>query len=76
MLEKKEELKDRISARKHQLQAKLSELSADSRAEARTSRDKIKAKLDELQEDLKDGWDNVNDKVAAKLNKWLDDDES
>ena len=74
MLENKKELQDRISARKHELQAKLKDMQADSREEARNKRDRIKAKLDELEQDLKDGWDKVSEGVAAKLNKWLDDD--
>ena len=73
MLTDKDELKDRVAARKHEYLAKLKELSADTREEARNSRDRIKAKLDELEENLKDGWDKVSDRVAAKLNSWLDD---
>jgi len=71
MLSKNEELKDRIEARRHELQAKLSELKADSRREAAEAADKIKARLKELEEYVKDGWDNVNDSVKAKLNSWL-----
>lgn len=69
---KKEELKDRINARKHELQAKLSELKADSRHEAAEARDGISARLRELEDMLKDGWDRVSDATAAKLNSWLD----
>lgn len=74
MLDKKDELKDRIEARKHELLSKYNELKADGRAEAAKNRDKIKAKLDELESDLKDGWDKLSDKARAKLNSWLDRD--
>lgn len=74
MLDKSDELKDRIEARKHELLAKYNELKADGRKEAGQKRDQIKAKLDELETDLKEGWDKVSDNVRAKLNKWLDRD--
>jgi vacuolar-type H+-ATPase subunit E/Vma4 len=74
MLDKSDELRDRVEARKHELLAKLNELKADTRAEAAKNRDNIKAKLDEIQGDLADGWDRMSDKVKAKLNSWLDRD--
>lgn len=74
MLDKSDELKDRVEARKHELLSKYNDLKADGRAEAAKNRDKIKAKLDELEVDLKDGWDKVSDSVRAKLSSWLDRD--
>jgi hypothetical protein len=74
MLDKSDELKDRVEARKHELLSKFNELKADTRAEAAKNRDKIKAKLDEIESDLKEGWDRMSDKVRAKLNSWLDRD--
>lgn len=68
----KEELKDRINARKHELQSKLSELKADSREESAKARDGISARLRELEDMLKDGWERISDATAAKLNSWLD----
>ena len=68
---KTNELKDRIEAKKHELLARLSELKADTRAEAAEQRDTIARKLDQLEDDLRDGWDNVSEKVSAKLNDWL-----
>ena len=72
MIGKDDELKDRIQARKHAMQAKLDELKADSRSEARGTRDKLKKSLDELEDSVKDGWDNLSDAVRTKLNSWLD----
>lgn len=72
MIGKDDELKDRIRARKRAMQAKLSELTADSRAEAREARDKIKRSLDELEESVKDGWDSMSESVRTRLNRWLD----
>jgi hypothetical protein len=72
MLDKSDELRDRIEARKHELLAKYNELKADGRKEASGARDKIKSRLDELELHLKSGWDKVNDDVRTRLNSWLD----
>ena len=72
MLDKSDELRDRVEARKHELLAKYNELKADSKRDAAQARDKVKAKLDELELHLKNGWTKVSDDVRTKLNKWLD----
>lgn len=71
MIEQKEELKNRVDARKRVLEARYLELKADTQERAREERDRVKRKLDDLQETVKDGWDNLSEKVAAKLNDWL-----
>jgi hypothetical protein len=72
MLDKSDELRDRIEARKHELLAKYNELKADSRKEASETRTRVKARLDELEGHLKAGWAKVSDDVRVKLNRWLD----
>ena len=72
MLDKSDELRDRIEARKHELLAKYNELKADSRKEASETRTRVKAKLDELEAHLKAGWAKVSDDVRVKLNRWLE----
>jgi hypothetical protein len=72
MMDKSDELKDRIEARKHELLAKYNELKADSRHEAAEARTRLKARLDELELHLKAGWAKVNDEVRTKLNGWLE----
>lgn len=72
MLDKSDELRDRIEARKHELLAKYNELKADTRRDAADARTRVKSKLDELEVHLKSGWDKVSDDVRTKLNKWLD----
>lgn len=67
----KEELKDRINVRKHELLARLAELKADVRHEAVETRETISERLHELEEMLEDGWDNLSDAAAAKLDRWL-----
>jgi len=72
MLNKGDELRDRVEARKHELLAKYNELKADTRREASEARTRLKTRLDELELQLKDGWTKVSDDVRAKLNSWLD----
>jgi len=72
MLNKGDELRDRVEARKHELLAKYNELKADTRREASEARTRLKTRLDELGLQLKDGWTKVSDDVRAKLNSWLD----
>jgi len=74
MLDKKDELKDRIEARRHELISKFNDLKADTRREAGEARDKLKAKLDELETSLKNGWDNLSDAIRTKLAQWLEPD--
>jgi hypothetical protein len=70
----KDELADRVQARKHELLSKYNELKADTRKEAGQKRDQIKAKLDDLEDAIKDGWEHMTDAVRGRLNKWLDKD--
>jgi predicted nucleotidyltransferase len=72
MLDKSDELRDRVEARKHELLAKYNDLKADSRKEASETRTRLKAHLDELEAHLKLGWAKVNDEVRTKLSQWLD----
>lgn len=71
MLDKKDELRDRVDARKHELMAKLAELKADTRHDAASARDRVKKELDELEVHIKDGWDKLTDGTRTKLNSWL-----
>jgi hypothetical protein len=75
MLDKSDEFRDRIEARKHELLSKYNDLKADSRKEAGEVRTKLKARLDELEAHLKLGWAKVNDEVRVKLNRWLERDD-
>ena len=75
MLDKSDELKDRVEARKHELLSKYNDLKADTRREAAETRAKAKRKLDELEAHLKHGWHKVSDEVVTKLSKWLEPDD-
>ena len=67
----KEELKNRVQAKRKELEAKLEEAKADVREATRENRDKLEKKLKELESTLQNGWDNLTEEVASKLNKWL-----
>jgi hypothetical protein len=71
MLDKSDELRDRIEARKHELLSRYNDLKADARQDASEHRTRLKAKLDELEAHLKLGWAKVNDDVRTKLSQWL-----
>lgn len=72
MITKTDELKDRISARRHQLMARLSELKADTRKEAASARAALEQGLAELEQTIKGGWDHLSEAARTKLNAWLD----
>jgi hypothetical protein len=67
----KEELKDRVNVRKHELLAQLSALKADVRHEATEARENISARLQELEDMVRDGWDNLSDAAKGKIDRWL-----
>jgi hypothetical protein len=71
MFDKKDELRDRVNARKHELMSKLDDLKADTRHDAASTRDRLKKELDDLEVHIKDGWDKLTDGARAKLNSWL-----
>ena len=72
MLDKSDELRDRVEARKHELLAKYNELKADTRHEAAEARARVKTRLEELEVQLKSGWTDLKDDVRTKLNQWLE----
>jgi hypothetical protein len=72
MLDKSDELRDRVEARKHELLAKYNQLKADTRRDAADARARLQGRLDELELHLKSGWAKVSDDVRARLNAWLE----
>jgi predicted trehalose synthase len=74
MMSQKDELKDRVEAKKKRLEAQISELKADARSTSREESARLQSKLDALGDSLKEGWDDLSETVAAKLNGWLKDD--
>lgn len=70
-MSEKQELKDRIEARRKRLEAKLTELQADARSDSSEAGDRIRARLDELKESYSEKLDDMTEAAAAKLNDWL-----
>jgi len=71
MLKQREELKDRVEARRREWEAHLANLKADGRAEAREEIKKLETRLQEIQEKLKSGWDNLSEEASARINELL-----
>jgi uncharacterized coiled-coil DUF342 family protein len=67
------ELRDRVKAKRSEIEAKLLKARADARGQGRDQVKKLEHKLEELEEELKGGWDNLSEGIAARLNKWLRD---
>lgn len=73
-MSEKDELRDRVEAKRKRLEARLAELKADSRAEARDERERLEKQLADVGASLREGWENLSEKAAGKLNEWLSDD--
>lgn len=66
-----QELKERIEAKKKELQADWERLKADTRSDARERREQIESKLSELREATASGVENLTDRASAKINEIL-----
>jgi len=66
-----EELKNRIEAKRKQLEADLAKAKADGQGSTNDAAEEIAKKLEELKTSLSDGWDNLSESVSKKLNDWL-----
>jgi hypothetical protein len=75
-MSQKDELRDRVEAKKKRILARIDELKADTRSAAREESEKLQAQLDALAETVKGRWEDLSEAVAGKLNDWLKDDES
>lgn len=72
MLRNREELKDRIESRRHELQSRIAELKADARSDSRQEIDRLQRKLGEIERDLQAGWERLSEEAAARLNRLLE----
>ena len=68
---KKQELKDRVDARRAELKARISELKADGRAWAIDEKKNLEKTLSEIEAAVSKGWNDMSEAVATKLNKLL-----
>lgn len=65
------ELRDRVEARKKQLEAKLLEWKADTKGVFQKKIDEAEKDIADLKDLVKDGWEKVSEPVAKKINDWL-----
>jgi hypothetical protein len=68
---KNDELKHRILARKHELEAKLETFKADTIGKSAEVRNCIQKDLDELSGKIEHGWENLNEATTKSLNDWF-----
>lgn len=71
MSSEKEILKDRIEARRKELESEYYKLKADTKEASNKRMEEIENRLNELKQNLSDGWDRVTENVAGQLNSWL-----
>jgi chromosome segregation ATPase len=70
------ELKQRVEAKRKDIEAQIAKFKADSLGKSNEAIEALQKKLNGLEGDLKSGWDNVTESVAGKLNRWLSDKDS
>lgn len=71
MVDRTEELKTRVEAKRAELDAELKRLKADAQGSMNDRAEALKDKLAELNRILGEGWDRLSDKTVERLNEWL-----
>lgn len=71
MISQKDELKNRVEAKQRELQARLSELKANTQQRSREELTRIETKLRELKDVLKEGWEDLSESTTRRINQWL-----
>lgn len=66
-----EELKNRVEAKKHEIEAEISRLKADAEAEHRDRIEKLESRIRRASDAVQDGWNDLSDSVVTQLNDWL-----
>lgn len=70
-MDNKKELKERLLAKKKELEARMHNLNAETSKEAAEKKMEIEHKLNTIQESVESGWEDLSDKAVEKLNKLL-----
>lgn len=73
MIDKRDEIRTRIEARRAELQARLKKAKADAQGASGQVVESIEKKLTALQEALRNGWEKLSDAALDKLNRLLRD---
>lgn len=72
----KQELRERLEAKKHEWQAELQRLKNDSSEEASKRQAEVEAKISEAQTYLGEKWDSLTEQLAGKVNNLLSSSEN
>ena len=66
-----DELKNRVEARKHDIEAEIARLKADAGEKQRDRIERLEKRLQEASDVVKGGWQDLSDSVVSQLNDWL-----
>ncbi len=69
------ELKDRIHAKRKELEAELHRLKADASEGTRERAEKLEQKIKEVDRAIEDGFENLKSDTIEQLSDWLKDDD-
>lgn len=72
MIDRTDELKSRIEAKRSELEAQLKRLKADAQGTMNDQAEALESKLSQLSDMLKGGWENITEQTARRLNEWLE----
>ena len=71
--EQRDELKQRVEAKRKRVEARVHELRADATEESRRKADELEAQLDSVKQSLRDGYENLESAAVEKINSFLKD---
>ena len=71
MPSQKEELVQRIKAKKKEIEAEIYRLKADAQGVVNEKQEKLEAKAKELTAVLQEATNDFSEKIAKKMNEWL-----
>jgi hypothetical protein len=71
MVDRTEELKSRVEAKRAELETQLKQQKADAQGAMNDQVEVLERKLGDLNEMLREGWERVSDKTVQRLNDWL-----
>jgi len=71
MADRKAELKQRVEAKKKELEAKLAQVKADVHGAKNDEAERLEKKLKDVTDVLKSDWDKLTETGAARINEWL-----
>ncbi len=71
MVDRTTELKNRIEARRSELESRLKRLKANTQGAVNDEVENLEVKLSRLDDILKEGWERISQESVQRLNEWL-----